>query len=173
MNRETSMSDSDEILRQVEQRKQRARDLGVDKLLSELYFDHGLRHYSAGMHHQDQRYPIISDAQKLDDNSVRLTMNGKNYVIAYRDKSSTFMLDYHGGDLELSSEKRTLICLSISEKADEYVTTYEPFDITAFIEGDWIKDFQQLREQVLERAARWERDRKEKLANELKEKFGL
>lgn len=167
------MGETDEILRKVEERKNRTRELGVDKLISSLYFDHGLRHYTAGMHHEHQRYKIMSDAKELGHDSMQLTINGKNYVLTYIDRWSIHVPDYHCGDLELSLDGKTLLSLLISADIEEYGTFYKPVDIKAFIEGEWITDFEELKQQVLEREARWERERKEKEAKELKEKFGL
>ena len=167
------MSEADEILRKVEERKDRARELGVDKLICELYFDHGLRHYTAGMHHEHQRYKIISRAKQLNDDSLQVTINDRDYVLTYTDKWSASVPEFHSGQLELFLGDKTLLALAISAEIDEYGTEHKPFDINAFLEGDWIQDFQQLKLQVLEKEARWERERKEKKAKELKDRFGL
>jgi hypothetical protein len=84
----------------------RVRDLRVDRLLSRLYFDYGLRHYVSWSEQPEWRYALIQSASSID-NVLQFRMFGVEYAITSRQEP-----DLTGGPcfvrLKLTADNRTV-----------------------------------------------------------------
>jgi len=79
------------------------------------------------------------------------------------------------GLLELFSDEKKLLAINVSLEVSEYDSEWRPFDIEAFIDGDWINGFRHLKELIekSEELEEYERVEDPKKVQELKDNFGI
>jgi hypothetical protein len=174
-------SEADKIFKEVAKRKARAEELGIKELISELYFD-ALVYYPHWLKNGPEYVcsfikNAVETIDKKDVKRTNIKMKDKDYVFFFKTMSfSTPDGEYHThGDLDLFLDNKKILGLDTALEAGAYDSTWKAFQINAFIEGDWIKDFTQLQQQI--EIENEERERRKKEAPEkimkLKEDFGI
>lgn len=128
--------------REIERTTLRARSLGVDPLVSRLYFDHGLSHYVLSSRHPDFVVSSIVDATQPSPDQIELTLGTHRYGFQLRsvshDPEATEELDLRrDGELVFRQKLKTR-CWGY----DEY--TYRTLSVMVFVEGPWVDDLQSL-----------------------------
>ncbi len=174
----TSIEGSSSIYEEVGKRKQRAETLKLRALFEELYF-HNIIYYPRWIKHSRSYVPsIVTSVIELEKEAIQIELNGKKYLFCFKEnKFSTPDGEAHRhGLLELSLSNERLLALNA---AFDYEREYDPdwsiFGIEAFIEGDWIRDFQELKHRIeveYEERKRREQNDPQKLAS-LKRNFGI
>ncbi len=175
------MMNPDDIYAEVEQRKERARKLGIGDTVIPLYYNH-LKFYPAWTKNSPKWIsPTVSEAVDLGDHKVRLKINGRSYTFSYSERSvpgydETFTM----GTLQITLEDQKVFeCDVHVDYEDELETKRTPGDIKAFIEGQWIEELKNLLTFVLKHEAEQSRlSEKERRENpeklmDLKKRFGL
>jgi hypothetical protein len=125
---------SGDVHTKVAERKSLARNLALDKKLTEIW--------------EEYRICEIEDPQehKLEHEiDVSFLLNGNGYKFTYRDDGGNTLPDgeyFHHTRLSLrDTTNRVLIEINISVDFQPYGNVLEPFDVSAFVVGDWIQDF--------------------------------
>jgi len=120
---------------------------------------------------------LITEAVRLDKETVRLTFKGKQYTFRFHEKSIPCPdRTYLHGLLELFlGENRVLALNAAFNDEDKYNPDWSIFGIEAFVEGDWIGDFREMADKVeSERVERERRKREDpQKLEKLKKDFGI
>lgn len=176
-------SDADRVYKEVKKRKQRAEELGITDLIERLYF-YKLMYYPHWLKNDRESIcSLVTDAAELEDETKEGTITKTTIIInnmeyAFSFKECDFSSPdgkYAYADLELAANGKRVLALALSSECSEYGFNWKTFDVEAFIEGDWIEEFRQLKK-VMEMEEK-ERERKQKESPEkikqLKEDFGI
>ncbi len=179
-------SEAEKVYAQVEARKRRARELGLDKLLCELWH----RHYLYCWPDQIKRLghqtcPWVADAIDLDsgkavdeskkETRIKIIVREREYIVGFSEKTYTFPEYSLYGLLEVFSGSGRVLAINLSGQVVEWGTEWSAFDVEAFIEGDWIQDFKHIEKAIVkysDEQKRREREDPTKVAD-LKKRFGL
>jgi hypothetical protein len=175
------------ILKEVERRKERARQSGVIISAFSL-FRNDLRHYEAWIKNCPE---LVHPEIRINDKSrtgirgdwserIEATIRGKRYVFTFRE-ITTSMPDgepFTYGRLNLDFQGQKVMAIDCTcEEDDSEARTWTPGDVSAFIEGLWVEELNFVFADVIQlhqarnRRAQ-EETRKQELAD-LKKNFGL
>lgn len=167
------------VQEEVRKRKKIAEEKGVKELISQLYFDR-LQYFPSWIKKSGNYVPkLINSAQEEKNGDKKVTLisfNGKIYTFEFSQHSFSTPDDYctHGLLERFANEKKWL-AINVSLENNEYDSKWRPFDIKAFIDGDWIDDFRYLKEAIQENDKLREAEKAEdpKKVQELKDDFGI
>ena len=172
--------ESDRIYREVEKRKLRAKQLGIPKFMPDLYYY--ISNYPRWIKDSNNRSlvcPLVTEAVDLSEKGtvtgsddvelIKIRLKGKEYLFSLKQE---FYEGEKGELLELFHNDKKVLSLQMFSKRRER-------RIIAFIEGEWIEDFRQLKMNI-------ENEEKEKInkdmasgekgisaLNKLKQNFGI
>jgi len=140
-------SSSGDVHTKVGERKSLARSLALDQKLTDIWEE--VKYYPTWYNRDDwlkHRQCEIDDPQgdtREKEIDVSFLLNGHRYKFTYRDDGGTAGFDYfHHTQLSLrDATDRVLIEINISIDCDETGSVLKPFDVSAFVVGDWIQDF--------------------------------
>lgn len=183
-------NEAERIAKEVERKIARAKELGVDKIITNLYFDKYLRHFPSWIARGDEggakAKSLVSGASKVDDETIKITLGETDYKFKFKESSGTGGggLPYKFGSLELLLYDKTVLRLRLYLDYDEYLhkfdNSWRHVAIEAFIEGGWVNDFTNLKRKIDEQDAIEEKEREEReeiekhqKLNELKQNFGI
>jgi hypothetical protein len=176
------------IKHKVEEKKTRAKTLGIDQLVFNLFFKVGIKHYPSWMKTEENSKWIPPEMEKAielkesDKNikeSVLITIFGKNYLLKLMKVESSFNSEYLHHILSLydSNNKKLLAieCHYDLGERDEYVgylSDWRLNNVLSFIEGDWISDFRKFDMAVKTmEAKRKKADKKDAIQDYIKESY--
>lgn len=181
------------ILEKIQQQKQKALDLNILELVEHLYDQ--LRYLDAALKHGNCILEAaISDARCIQDESrlkkIFFKMkNGNEYAVVYQHNGSPRNFEMYGdhsveGGYEFSmyeGEMKILGVLFQCESDNELpFSFYRALDISAFREGGWIQDLQELHRieraythSLLAKIKDEELEKKDEELKQLKEDFGI
>lgn len=166
------------VEKEVEKRKQKAKDLGIPKLFEGLYF-HKIIHYPSWITHSRGYVPaLVTNAARLDDRSIQIILEGKKYIFRFEERrfSTPDGESHRHGLLEVFQNDQRVLAL---DAAFEYEREYDPdwavFGVEAFIEGEWLNDFTKLEKQIeINKEEREKKQREDPTRLEkLKRDFGI
>ncbi|MCX5632580.1 MAG: hypothetical protein NTW93_02745 [Phycisphaerae bacterium] len=171
------------VQEEVREKKKIAEEKEVKELISELYFNH-LRYFPIQIKQSGNYVPKIIDSaieEKKDEKEVILILlKGKKYRFEFSKRSSIAPdNDCNYGLLELFSDEKKWLSINVSLECSKYsfATKWKPFDIEAFIDGNWINDFRHLKELIVksenEKLREYKRAEDSKKVQELKDNFGI
>ncbi|OGX08178.1 MAG: hypothetical protein A2Z88_03285 [Omnitrophica WOR_2 bacterium GWA2_47_8] len=176
MNKENEVG---RIEKEVQLRKQRAKDLGILEIFEKLY--QKVPHYPSWIkneHNKEHVCSLITDAVKIGDDEVKIKLRDRDYIFRFlKNNFSTPDGEFHmHGKWELYFDSKKILSLNMAYQDDEFsFGNWSVFGVSAFVEGDWIKDFQELLARIefedKEREKR-KRENPERI-NKLKEDFGI
>ena len=172
----------------MKKRKGIAENKKIKELISELYFSE-IEHFPSWIkteHNHEYVPSIITEATERKEKGAKgdrdkkiteINLNDKKYKFAFQENSfSTPDGEYNThGLLELFAGDKKVLAINVSLEHSDYDSTWSPFGIEAFIDGDWIDDFHALkkaksrddRERALKEAENPEK------AKKLKRDFGI
>ncbi len=82
-------------------------------------------------------------------NGINLIINDNQYKFLYEEQhSSIFGDEYSYADLELYLNEEKILHINESIDFGEYYTSYSPISVDTFIKGDWVKDFEELKNEI-------------------------
>ena len=142
------------IKEEVAKRKKIAKDKGVDKLISDLYFS-SIEYFPSWIKNNkedDGVWLIVTEASRSkekdekknrDKKITEIVLNGGKYKFVFEENSFTTPdNDYHiHGLLELFLYEKKVLALNTAFEHSDYDSTWSCFGIEAFIDGDWVNDF--------------------------------
>lgn len=141
------------IHEEVEKKKNLAKEKKVDELISDLYFN-DIRYYPSWIKHENREYvPALitsaTESKKGEDKMVQITLNKKIYKFSFKE---SFFYTPDGesnthGLLELFEDDKKVLAVKLSCDYSEYGSDWRPFEIEAFINGEWIEDFSFLKKE--------------------------
>jgi hypothetical protein len=170
------------VHQKVQERKRIARELRLDKKLVEIYEE--IKHYPSWSKRDDWltcRDFEIEDPQVSEvehEKTISFDFKENHYSLKYFDDGSSTDFDgeyFHYTKLTLQDNfENKLIEINISVEYD-YMTVLSPFDITAFVPGEWMKDFLEGSEQMkcIKKKKELERKYDSDYVSSLKKNFGL
>ena len=161
-------TEAKKVLEEVEKRKKIAKEKGLDRLITHIYFqylDYSFRWTSESIkNYFKESYQNVLDLLKevnevesltpKDSNektkSINLLLNNKQYRFNFKKEEIYWCNEYYvHGHLELFEVNKRLFALDLSDDYKYGSSDWRPFSIVAFIEGDWINDFESLKEAIL------------------------
>jgi len=171
------------VFEEVQKRKRAAREIGVDKLISDLYFSQ-IQYYPSWIQHSRDYVPdeisqaTESGSKKEDaEKVIEITLFDKKYTFEFGSKSFSLPDGENTthGDLTLYENEKKVLKLNCSLNYDEICSEWRPFDIEAYIEGNWIGCFTKLKEIIKEKKEQKEIQGAEDpdLVKKMKENFGI
>jgi hypothetical protein len=142
-------SSSGDVHAKVAERKSLARSLALDQKLTDIWEE--VKYYPTWCNRDDwlkHRQCEVDDPQgykREKEVDVAFLLNCHRYKFTYRDDGGTTGFDgdyFHHTQLSLrDTTNRVLIEINISIDYDEVGSVLKPFDVSAFVVGDWIQDF--------------------------------
>lgn len=112
--------EADKIYQEVEQKKQRAKELGIPKLFDELYLGK-IKYYPNWMKNPNNRKHVcslVSAAIQLDKETTQITSKDKDYVFAFKDSPSFGSTLY--GTMTLNANGKRILALKMAFEGKEY-----------------------------------------------------
>jgi hypothetical protein len=170
-------NDVDRIYQEVEKRKRRAEELGVPKLFEKLYSR--IPHYPSWIknnHNREWVCSLVTDAIKMEDGGIKIVLSEETYTFYFKESNfSTPDGEYHKhANWELYVDSKKVLVVDMAYEMDQYIGgNWTAFGVSAFIEGDWLKDFKKLEQKIVVEDKEREQKRKSKEAEKLKEDFGI
>jgi hypothetical protein len=170
---------------EVQRRRKLAESKGVPDLIKKVYFD-SIYYYPSWISNgnRDSVPEMVTSALRQEKKGKKgskditlITLNGNEYRFEYEEES--FSLPdgewANHGTLELFFSNKKILALSVSREDDQYSTWYSVFRIDAFIDGNWIEDFEKLSKQIeIDRKVREiKRAEDPQKINKLKDDFGI
>lgn len=177
------------VKEEVEKRKKEVKMRGIDSLIRILFFDY-LKNWFCGpdawISFYKNKFPntakiigeiqdrrVVDESSNLTDSdvtTVEFILNRNEYTFKFR--TSLFS----SGLLELYSNKTKIFALKVY--ADDNCFTYlkwKSHDIVAFIDGDWVSDFQNLKTAIGNdnKESAWHAAEDKSKTEELKKSFGI
>jgi hypothetical protein len=177
------MTEEGRILAEVERRRKSAKELGLFDLLN-LFRDH-VEFLEGGP--DPERLPkSVTDVKVRDtksgNDSIKareIWFGSRSYIFSFSERYGTSDSGdiYLTGRLVLVREGQTVLDLSFSGTVDLYLgAVWEPNEVEAFIEGDWLQEIDFFAQEVADLAAERRNRSQEQTKNheleELKRKFG-
>jgi hypothetical protein len=140
----------DELAKEIERRKQTAKDLKLRELVWEFYGSH-LQYYSKKVQKEPgEILPALKESLSIKDNRYSFSVNGTQYEIVYSEgKKETRR---HGDDetvvtpIQLSLERGCKLVFEFTMRKSVTYAEEAPLfseymgDVTAFIEGLWVQE---------------------------------
>jgi hypothetical protein len=164
-------------------RKQKiVRERGLDKLFSDVYHEDGLQNYETWFnsdHNKRWVHPDISlvvngrdQVSGKEIHFVEFSMAGQEYKVTCREwlgEGGTY------NDLTLYMNGRRVFEIHESVDSGQYSTAYRPSMIDAYVNDDWVSDFNKLKEhhQKVSEQATIEYAEDTKRLQETKDAFGI
>jgi len=138
-----------DIHTRVEERKNMARELKLDKKIIEIYEE--IKFYPSWskkedwLTHRDFEIENPQAHKKENEETIVFKLKGNQYFLKYFDKGSSIDFDgdyFHHTKLSLfeANSDKKLFEVNISVESD-YITELKPFNISSFIPGKWMEDF--------------------------------
>jgi hypothetical protein len=167
----------DEIYSKAEERRARAKELGLPELMAKLVPD--IRHWPSWIEDRLWRprlLRVVRSAENIDDH-VRLDVDGDLVELSFKDRCFTTPDgEYnHHADADLFWQGQRVLSVSMSADEEYGAEVWRPFQIGAFVEGPWVdvlKRIDQKHEASNREEDRLKREAPEKVAS-LKKDFGL
>lgn len=147
---ENKMDNNEIIKQEVEKKKQRAKELGLPDLISELYMDH-IRYFPSWIKNNKEYVPnMVKNCVEADNNEIILELNDKKYSFRFEEKTfDTPDGEWHThGKLELFMHDDKCFAISLAQESNKYYSSWKAFDVNAFKEKEWINDFKALKKQI-------------------------
>jgi hypothetical protein len=172
------MKNDKQMLQAVEERKQRARDLKVVDNLFTLYQDH-LKSLKDGSEHEEHIPKKVAVTVCSQPKAIYFALSDKPYEVSYSEyRSWAPDSDDSYGTLSLKHDGKLVLELKcLGERDSSFYMTWRVLDVEAFIEGDWVEEFNRFARQVFgfsaQRRAEENKVYAQKQAEDLKRKFGL
>jgi len=176
-----------EIKAEIEQRKLRANELGVARVVFRLWDEH-LKYLQPDFDHETKCMPksLTKVARKSESDrwysleTVELFFEERSISFTFYE-NRTALPDgevFTSGDLIVKVEGKSVFDLRCSYEDVKYVgAKWSPGQIEGFIEGPWIDEVKKFEQQVSslsgQRDKRLQSERAQSELNQLKEKFGL
>jgi|WetSurSiteA1Bulk_404760.scaffolds.fasta_scaffold35994_2 hypothetical protein len=143
--------DPEQLKREIEKRRQRAKSLGVDKLITELYFN-SLRYYPSRLQYgPDDDFPAITEVREPKKGCLDFNLRGQRYSIRTEDAPSFWRdasEDYEVINLKLLQGDNVVLEVMVGRQLSGFANNYSSRLIEAFIEGNWIKEFEELQKEI-------------------------
>lgn len=154
--------------REIEKRRKRALSLGVDTLVTRIYYEHGFRNYSL-VHASGMKpiFPAVTDAVERERDRLDFRIDGRPYAIRARERSYS---GREGTEIEVFRGEQIVFSAILDRRKGG---TYGTRRVTGFIEGNWIRDFERIDQDATEyRHHRHEADLAAGVAEKAK-RFGI
>lgn len=141
--------EDERIKRTIEKKKKQAKEMGLHKLICNLYAD-SIQHFPVWINNNREYVPMLvskcSTTHEGKNEDILLEMKGKQYHIFFRSREFTTPDgDYHRhGNIDIIFLGTKYFSVSVAKEMNEYNTEWNPIDIEAFREGEWIHDFKLL-----------------------------
>jgi hypothetical protein len=179
-------SEEKQIREAVEQRKRRARELGIVDQVFRLYQEH-LKYLRSDFGHDLNCMPkSVTSVSRCSRNGgsgstevVDISFGNETYSFSFSERLTPVPGEYWStGSIEVKKDGVLLLEVQCMQNDDRYLGfTWEVSDVGAFIEGPWVADISRFAQQVFGRKSQqladWNRGRKNTELEELKKKFGL
>lgn len=170
------------VEREVEKRKEKARDCELPRVFTNLYHDN-IKYYPSWIrneHNRNRISSLVTDAVELEDKRIKITLKGKDYIFSFmQDGFDTPDGEWHTrGKLELYFDNKQILKFTMFEEDKEYYKEWKACsDVDAFVDGDWVSDFRELAQRIPYEKEEREQENKEKEKPEkikkLKNDFGI
>ncbi len=125
---------------------------GIPQLVTNLYFGH-IRNYPEWVKESRDYVPTsVTNAGRTDEGWVRLLMFFSDYVFPYKEwvLPNQVTTEYKEAVVEIIREGQKVLILRAGEVPDKRgVAHWTPIAIESFAMGDWIRDFQNLKAEIL------------------------
>ena len=171
--------DNEQTRKEIDRRKQVARSKGVMEL-GKLYYSK-LRFFPNWIKHQDGYVAslVTSAIEEQDKESktvtTKLTVKNKEFVFIFK-RNSFYTPDgelNNHRDLELLVDGKEVLALSMAETQYDYYSEGAAFDIDAFIDGEWLKELQELEKSLTDEEQKARKNRENQELQKQKSKFGI
>ncbi|HBK83463.1 MAG TPA: hypothetical protein DDZ41_07680 [Flavobacterium sp.] len=140
---------TDKILNEVKKKRQRAEQLGLPNLINDIY-----NHVKCFSSNSDYMPSIISSCIRIDSKII-FELNNRQYTFNCDEGKSIrgYDQEYINTNIELIFNDNKIFALNITKDIirDKYLGYLESnphFTINAFKEGNWVKDFRELKKQI-------------------------
>ena len=121
-------------------------ELGVDRLVTRIYFEHGFRNYSL-VHASSMKpiFPSVTDVIERERDRLDFRIEDRPYSIRSRERSYS---GREGTEIEVFRGEQIVF----AQVLDRRRTTgmYKTRRVTAFVEGSWLRDFERLDREATE-----------------------
>ncbi len=167
-------SEAQRVLREVEKRKQRANELGIEELILYLFFGRG---YGSFGSYKIKGASLISDfSHNINTGQCKFTLNKRNYSVSETQNEfpGRFEILVDGGKV-LAVEIMADFTPFKDDTILDGVTKYRCSAVKAFVEGEWVRDLKTLVTQIEldEKEAERKKEEDPKRIRKLKEDFGI
>ena len=134
-----------------EKRRLRAKKLGVDHLICDIFFTEGFRNYASWSQDGNWKCPSISEVRESKQlGSVGFTLRGRRYSIHTEEDHSSALDDLETTRIKLNLllDGNLVLAETVEHQRIDDVDVYRPRRITEFVEGDWALDFRDLQREM-------------------------
>ena len=131
---------------EIKRRRKRARELGVDQLITRVYFDLGFRNFALmNASAVSPIFPSVKNVAERERDRLDFTIDNKPYAFRVRENSYD---DPDGFEVEVYRHAEVVFSAIVRRKRRR--ANYETEFINIFVEGPWLNDFRQLETEATE-----------------------
>lgn len=125
---------------------------GIPHLVTSLYFGH-IQNYPEWIRVSRDYVPSsVTNAGRTEEGAVRLLLYFADYTFPYKEwrLEEAGNQEYKQAVLEVVREGRRALSLRVAQTVDSHgVARWEPVAVESFKEGDWIRDFGNLKAEIV------------------------
>jgi hypothetical protein len=125
---------------------------GIPQLVTNLYFGHVMNYPEWIQVSRDYVPSSVTNANRTEEGWVRLLLYYADYLFPYKEWSLSNSSEdsYKQAVLEVVREGERVLTLRVTETIDKKgVARWEPTAVESFVRGEWTKDFQNLKAEVI------------------------
>jgi len=165
-------------------RKKQAQEKGLDKLITDVYFEKlkGLADHLE--HHENwKKYKHLEilnlEEEDVSENNYKSKLSfdyrGIDYTLLRSSRNTPSYGDDYYYYLDLYRDSKKVFGLMVKEYSDEYSTTYSPGLVTAYANDEWVTDFIEIQKHytMASKAAEIAYAEDADKTRKLKEEFGI
>lgn len=168
------------VKKEVEKRKKIAKDKGLDRLIIDVYND-CLKYYPSWISSEKNKKWVISEVSEAKNigekysNDIKFKFKEKIYKITRGDRWTPEFGDGAWYKLSLFLNDKKIFEVTEEETNDEYSTYHSPISVDAYINDDWVKDFNDILDykKIMDNQSSIEFAENPERTRELKEAFGI
>lgn len=139
-------TEADLVKQEVEKRKKIAKDKGLDRLVIDVYHD-CLKYYPSWIENEKNKkwvLPQVFEAKivgKKFDSDIEFKIKDKSYKITRGDRWTPEFGEGTWYKLTLYQDNKKVFETTEEETNDQYCTYYSPVSVDAYLNDNWVDDF--------------------------------
>ena len=157
-----------ELRSEISKRRRRAKKLAVDALFIRIYYEHGFRNFKVSTSSAPSPvFPSVTQMTVIERDTMQFRIDDRQYTLRAR----TGSYDNGSAEMELFNGERVVFGQILGRR--RFSGRVFTRAITAFAEGEWLRDFQRIDEEARRYWSEWSDPTSDSAIEEEARRFGI